>query len=90
MSWHGLQIFVVAGGWDGSVQLSSTETLTVGSSSWMSGEALPWAIAYSTSLSLEHEILLFGTYSMFINDMLTIPIFCRRLFYQKTCRNHVL
>ena len=41
LSIHFLQTFIVAGGWDGSSYLSSTEVLTAGASEWRTGGALP-------------------------------------------------
>ena len=38
-----LQTFIVAGGWTGSRELSSTEVLRAGSTEWRTGGALPSA-----------------------------------------------
>ena len=50
---------VVAGGHN-SVYLSSTELLTSGAKSWQPGEALPRALGYPASVTMNNYMLLIG------------------------------
>ena len=54
-----LQVYVVAGGYDGGY-ISSTETLSEGSTTWSYGATLPRALHNLASVSAGNNIYLIG------------------------------
>ena len=50
---------VVAGGYNAGY-LSSTELLTSGAKSWHNGEALPRALGYAASVTMDNYLLMIG------------------------------
>ena len=56
-----LQVYVVAGGYN-TGYLSSTEVLSDGGQSWVTGQALPRTLYLPASVSLADSVLLLGEY----------------------------
>ena len=53
-------MFLVAGGWDGSNVLSSTETLVEGGQSWKVHQDLPTGRKYLRGISLLNTVIMTG------------------------------
>ena len=54
-----VQVYIVTGGWDGS-SLSSTETLTAGSSEWQEAGALPSARNSLRGVTIDNQFYVLG------------------------------
>ena len=56
------QVYIVTGGFDSSVgdRLSSTETLTAGSSEWVEAGALPTARSGLTGVTVDNQFYVLG------------------------------
>ena len=54
-----VQVYIVTGGWDGS-RLSSTETLTAGSSGWVEAGALPSARELLRGVTIDNQFYVLG------------------------------
>ena len=78
-----LQVFVVAGGYNGRY-LDSTELFYEGGESWVTGQAaLPRTLGYAASVSLANSVLLIGNlYStMYYYISQLIIDHCRRTWW---------
>ena len=54
------QVFLVAGGWDGSSYLSSTETLVEGGQAWNFQQPLPFFRYAFQGISLPNTVIMIG------------------------------
>ena len=55
-----VQVYIVSGGYDGYNSLSSTETLTAGSSEWVEAGALPSARQLLRGVSVDNQFYVLG------------------------------
>eukprot|EP00092_Neocalanus_flemingeri_P020654 GFUD01022379.1.p1 GENE.GFUD01022379.1~~GFUD01022379.1.p1 ORF type:complete len:495 (+),score=82.82 GFUD01022379.1:9-1493(+) len=60
----GTLVLLVAGGWDGSNRLQSTETLDIGlHGTWQLVSPLPWAVLGARAVTLDNNLFITGGYS---------------------------
>ena len=55
-----VQVYIVTGGYDDNDYLSSTETLTAGSSEWQYAGALPSARAALSGVTIDNQFYVLG------------------------------
>ena len=55
-----VQVYIVTGGYDGDNRLSSTETLTAGSSEWVEAGALPSAREQLRGVTIDNQFYVLG------------------------------
>ena len=59
-------MLLVAGGWQGTSAISSTEVYVDGDSAWTQGPPLPRALTGLRGVSGNNEVLMIGTFAMVV------------------------